>query len=119
MAERTRGPKDAPSAPSGRKVRTAGASHGSSPSVSTVAEPTSGVSTTPEPTPAVLPTQPAAAPPGAGTDPVARAGPATGQRGRVARPRPPEDDESRAADAALRQLWVDFKAEGTQPCVSG
>ena len=39
----------------------------------------------------------------------------TVHRGRTPRPRPPEDDESRAADAALRQLWVDFKAEGTQP----
>jgi RNA polymerase sigma factor for flagellar operon FliA len=114
MAERTRGPEGAASVPSRRTVRTAGSSTGSNPGVSTAGESTRGGSPAPDTTPAaVIPTQPAAAPPGAGTDPVAP--PRAGQRGRVSRPRPPEDDESRAADAALRQLWVDFKAEGTQP----
>ena len=120
MAERTRGPEDAPSVPSGRKVPTAGSSHRSVPGVSAAAEPTPSVpSQRPVPAPAVAGVDGVVAPGVDGVVPpavdgVARAaGP--GQRGRVSRPRPPEDDESRAADAALRQLWVDFKAEGTQP----
>ena len=122
MAERTRGHEDVPSVSplvsTGHKVRTAGSSQGGNAAVSTAAEPSPRVSTaestprvsTAEATAGTLPTQPTASPE-PGTEPAARPGP----RGRTPRPRPPEDEESRAADAALRQLWVDFKAEGTQP----